>query len=192
MDSDTAAEKTAADEFVVLASFADRKAAEHMVMALGHTFRKVARKGRASALVVSANSDGSLKLTQSRAETAGNFTAAAIRVPVAWMVGFLGMFSTLKGTRAATHAARVRQGSVGADEHAAHTILADAGEHSAIVLIRSQDRDLWQQVGTEASNRAINSWSGSMTEFRSALDPGSEHDWVRAALDVNRDRKRHG
>jgi hypothetical protein len=49
-----------------LASFASRRGAEHMVASLGRGFREEHRKGHATALVVSGNEDGSLKLTQSR------------------------------------------------------------------------------------------------------------------------------
>ena len=64
---------------------------------LGRNFRKVARKGRASALVVSANPDRSLKLTQSRAETGSDVTAAVIALPVVWTAGLVGMFSMAQG-----------------------------------------------------------------------------------------------
>ena len=60
-----------AQESIVLASFESRHAAEHMVASLGRGFRKKARKGQVKAFVVSANKDGSLKLTQARVITAG-------------------------------------------------------------------------------------------------------------------------
>lgn len=66
------------DELVVFASVDNRRAAERMVASLGHKFRKMARKGGTSALVVSGNPDGSLKLTQSRALTAGDLTALVV------------------------------------------------------------------------------------------------------------------
>ena len=58
-----------AQESIVLASFENRHAAEHMLASLGRGFRKKARKGQVSAFVVSANKDGSLKLTQARVLT---------------------------------------------------------------------------------------------------------------------------
>ncbi|HEV7628723.1 MAG TPA: hypothetical protein VGO89_19715 [Streptomyces sp.] len=39
-----------------------------------------------------------------------------------------------------------------------------------------------QMVATAASNSADESWDGSLREFLAALDPGSAHDWVRAAV----------
>jgi hypothetical protein len=171
------------DEHVVLASFPNRSAAERMVSSLGRNFRKVARKGRASALVVSANPDRSLKLTQSRAETGSDVTAAVIALPVVWTAGLVGMFSMLKAGKRTASAAHVRESHVGDDEQAAHALLADAGAHSALVLFRCRDNDLWLDIATRADERAVHSWRGTMTEFRAALDPGSQHDWVRAALD---------
>ena len=73
-----------AQESIVLASFESRHAAEHMVASLGRGFRKKARKGHVSAFVVSANKNGSLKLTQARVLTAGGVGAAIIRVSLAW------------------------------------------------------------------------------------------------------------
>ena len=61
-----ASEVDAAQDLVILASFENRHAAEHMLAALGRGFRKKHRKGHATALVISGNKDGSLKLTQSR------------------------------------------------------------------------------------------------------------------------------
>ena len=63
-----------------------------MVTRFGHTFRRTARKGHASALVVSGNPDGSLKVTQSRAITACDLTAFLMRASLAWTIGFMGLF----------------------------------------------------------------------------------------------------
>ena len=52
------------EQSVVLASFASRRGAEHMVASLGRGFREEHRKGHATDLVISSNEDGSLKLTQ--------------------------------------------------------------------------------------------------------------------------------
>ena len=46
---------------VILASFENRHAAEHMLASLRRGFRKKHRKGHATALVISGNKDGSLK-----------------------------------------------------------------------------------------------------------------------------------
>ena len=97
MISKMAPEVDPAQESVVLASFQNRHAAEHMLSSLGRGFRKEARKGQVTALLVSANKDGSLQLTQSRVLTAGGVGAALIRVPFAWTLGFMGLLSTLKG-----------------------------------------------------------------------------------------------
>jgi hypothetical protein len=37
-------------------------------------------------------------------------------------------------------------------------------------------------VAAAAADSADGSWDGSLTEFLAALDPGSAHDWVRAAI----------
>ena len=39
-----------------------------------------------------------------------------------------------------------------------------------------------QRVAEKAAESAITTWDGSLAEFLSDLDPGSKHDWVRAAL----------
>jgi hypothetical protein len=169
-------------EFVVLASLDNRKAAERVVASLGRAFRRIARKGDASALVLSGNADGSLELTQSRALTVGAITAALMRASVAWSVGLLGIVAMLKGTKAPVSAARVHEGHVGSDEHLAHEMLAQAGPDSALVLIRCKDEEIWEQVRTRTAHSAIKNWYGSLEEFLAALDPGSQHDWVRTAL----------
>jgi hypothetical protein len=94
-------------EWVVIASFANRHAAEHMLASLGHEFRRNARKGHAEASVVSGNADGSLKLTESRALQASGFAATIIRVSLSWTVGFMG--PGLDGEGRQGHGARVSQ-----------------------------------------------------------------------------------
>ena len=37
-------------------------------------------------------------------------------------------------------------------------------------------------IATRAAERATEHWDGSRQEFLASLDPGSRHDWVRAAL----------
>jgi hypothetical protein len=66
MASEGGAGKGAGQESIVLASFKNRDAAEHMLMSLGRGFRKKAREGGATALVVSGNKDGSRPRQQVR------------------------------------------------------------------------------------------------------------------------------
>jgi hypothetical protein len=37
-------------------------------------------------------------------------------------------------------------------------------------------------VAAAAADSAEDSWDRSLTDFLAALDPGSAHDWVRAAI----------
>jgi len=171
-----------AQESIVLASFENRHAAEHMLASLGRGFRKKARKGQVSAFVVSANEDGSLKLTQARVLTTGGVGAALIRVSLAWTVGFLGLFSMLRGATRYGHAVHVREAHVGSDEETAHAYLARAGSRGAIAMICCKDADTRGTAAARAADRGVESWEGSRREFLADLDPGSKHDWVRAAL----------
>jgi hypothetical protein len=170
-------------EWVVIASFGNRRAAEHMLASLGHEFRRNTRKGHAEAFVVSGNADGSLKLTESRVLEASGFGATIIRVSLSWMVGFMGLVSTLKGAKATAHEAHKRGSHVGSDEQRAHEILAQAGPGAAILLVRCKDGETRQVVAARAADNGSYSWDGSMPDFLAGLDPGSKHDWVRAALD---------
>jgi hypothetical protein len=174
--------KRESEEFIVLASFRDRGAAERLVASLRHKFRVAARKGNAFALVISANPDGSLKVTQSRILTSSDLMATLIHIPIAWTVGFFGVFSGLKGSKEASKAAHSREGHVGSDEHAAHALLAEVGPHSALLLVRCRDQSMQEEVGARTTDRAVNSWQGSVKDLLAALDPGSQHDWVRSAL----------
>jgi hypothetical protein len=170
-------------EWVVIASFASRRAAEHMLASLGHEFRRNARKGHAEAFVVAGNADGSLKLTESRVLEASGLAATVIRVSLSWTVGFMGMVSTLKGAKATARAAHKRGSHVGSDEQHAHEILAQAGPSAAILLVRCKDPTTRKVVAAGAADHAGYSWDGSMSDFLAGLDPGPKHDWVRAALD---------
>ena len=67
---------------IILASFENRRAAEHMLASLGRGFRKQARTGQVSAFVVSVNKDGSLKLTQARVVTTGMVEHTVIHLSV--------------------------------------------------------------------------------------------------------------
>ena len=90
--------------------------------------------------------------------------------------------STLRGAKEEARAARARKGHAGSGEQRAHEILADAGPGAAIVLVRCQDQETRQMVAAAAADSAKDSWDGSLKEFLAALDPGSAHDWVRAAV----------
>jgi hypothetical protein len=169
-------------ESVVIASFDSYRLAEHMLASLGHGFRAKARKGGATAVVVRGNPDGSLKVTESRVLSASDFVSTVIRVSLSWTIGFMGLFSTLKGAKEGAHAVHVRKGHVGSDEHRAHEILAGAGPHAAIALVRCKDQETRQMVAAAAADSARYSWDGPLTEFLAGLDPGSAHDWVRAAV----------
>jgi hypothetical protein len=68
------------------------------------------------------------------------------------------------------------------DEHRVHEILAEAGPHAALAIVRCEDQQTRQMVAAAAADSARNSWDGSLTEFLAALDPGPAHDWVRAAV----------
>jgi hypothetical protein len=167
---------------VILASFESRRAAEHMLASLGRGFREKHRKGHATALVVSGNTDGSLKLTQSRVLSASGFIYTLLRISLAWMIGFLGLLSTLRGGKGAAAEVRTHESHVGADEQAAHAILGRVGPDAALVLVRCDDEETRQAVVRQAAELANESWDGSSAEFLAALDPGSQHDWVRAAV----------
>ncbi|MEV0536008.1 hypothetical protein [Kitasatospora sp. NPDC050463] len=167
---------------VVLASFEDRHAAERMLASLGREFRKTARKGHVAAVVVSGNKDGSLKVTQSRVLTGAGIADALLRISLSWTIGFMGTVSMLRGAQRGGHAGHVHKGHVGSDERAAHRILAQAGPNAAVILVTCQDRETRKTVAARAAERAIASWDGTRAQFLADLDPGSGHDWVRAAL----------
>jgi hypothetical protein len=93
----------------------------------------------------------------------------------------MGLFSMLKGARGGTRAVEARQGRAGSDEHQVHEILAAAGPHAALALVRCKDPETRQTVTAAAADSAKDSWDGSRTEFLAALDPGTAHDWVRTA-----------
>jgi hypothetical protein len=169
---------------VILASFESRHAAERALASLRRGFRKEARKGHAKALVVSGNKDGSLTLTQSRVLSASGVVYTLIRIPLAVMIGFTGLFSTLQGAKGVSHEVRQRESGVGADEHAAHALLAHVGPNAALVLVSCDDQEMRQEVAARLADRASESWDGSRAQFLAGLDPGSQHDWVRGALDV--------
>ena len=172
----------AAQDSVVLASFANRPPRSVRWRHYERDFRKKARKGEVAAFVVSGNTDGSLKLTQSRVVTAGNVGSALIHVSVSLTVGMMGLWSMLKGAKRGGHAVHVHEAHVGSDEHAAHAILAKAGPDAAVALVCCKDGETRHTVAARVAERASYSWDGSRTEFLADLDSGSKHDWVRTAL----------
>jgi hypothetical protein len=183
MTSEANSAAKSGQESVVLASFDSYRHAEHMLASLGRGFRKKARKGGGTtAVVVRGNPDGSLKLTESRVLSASDFASTLIRLSLSWTVGFMGLLSTLKGAKSQAHAAHVREGHAGSKEHRAHEILGEAGPHAAIVLVRCEDGETRKMVAASAADSARYSWDGSLKEFLAALDSGSSHDWVRAAV----------
>jgi hypothetical protein len=114
--------------------------------------------------------------------SASDLTSSLIRLSLSWTIGFMGLFATLKGAKGEVRAAHVREGHAGSQEHRAHEILGGAGPHAALALVRCEDRETRQMVAAAAAGSARDSWDGSLTEFLAALDPGSSHDWVRAAV----------
>jgi hypothetical protein len=99
-------------------------------------------------------------------------------------IGFTGILSTLRGAKGATHEVRERDSHVGSGELAVHEVLARVGPNAALVLICCDDQELRQAVVARAADRASESWDGSRSQFLAGLDPGSKHDWLRAALDA--------
>jgi hypothetical protein len=174
--------KRRSEEFVVLASFDSRRSAERVVASLGRTFRKMARRDHASAFVISSNPDGSLKLIQSRAETAGDLTVIFMRISLALTVSFLGILSMLKGTKETGHAARARERHVGSDHTRGHEILGEACPDAGIILLRCSDQKTFEGVCARIGERAIYKWQGTREQFLGGLEPGSQYDWLRTAL----------
>ena len=170
-------------DWAVIASFPNRHAAEHMLASLGPGFRRNANKGHAEAFVITGNADGSLKLTKSRVLEAGGLASTIARIAVFVMVGLIGVVAMFKGAKATAHAAHKHQSHVGSDEQHAHAILAQAGPDAAIALVHCKDRETGKTVAAGAADHASYSWDGSLPDFLAALDPGSQHDWVRDALD---------
>ena len=168
---------------MVIASFENRHAAEHMLASLGRKFRKDARNGHAAAFVIGGNADGSLKLTGSRVLEASGLVSTVVGISAFVMVGLIGIGPMLKGAKSTKHAAHKHGSHVGSDEELAHAILSQAGSSAAIALVRCMDRETGQTVATRAADHASYGWDGSRPDFLAALEPGSEHDWVRTALD---------
>jgi hypothetical protein len=131
---------------------------------------------------VTANPDGSLKVKESRTLREGNFTNLVVHLSLSIAIGFIGVVSALRGVKESGHTLHVHDRHVGQDEHEAHAILASAGSGSALVMVRCDDNGMLNSVASATSRDAVYAWQGSQSEFLAALDPGSEHDWVRAAI----------
>jgi hypothetical protein len=172
-----------AHKSVVLASFENRHDAEHTLASLGRGFRKEARKGHATVLVITGNKDGSLTLTQSRVLAAGGFGYTLARISLSVTIGFTGIFSTLKGAKGAAHEVRTRKSGVGSDEQAVHALLARVGPDAALMLVSCDDQEIRQAVVAQSAIRASESWDGSRAQLLAGLESGGQDDWLRAALD---------
>jgi hypothetical protein len=155
-----------AQESVVLASFENRHAAEHMLFSLGRGFRNKSRRAGTTAFVVTANKDGSLKLAESRALEVMGLTALLVHLSVSWTVGFLGVVSTLKGVKATAHAAHEQQSHVGSDDQRAQGIIAEAGPDAAIMLVRCEDEKWSKPSPPELVTGAV---KAGMARSRSSL-----------------------
>jgi hypothetical protein len=104
------------------------------------------------------------------------------RVSLSVAVGFAGIMPTLKGAKSGVDEVRERGSHVGSEESAAHTILASVGPNAALALVCCDDLETRQAVVARAAERGDDSWDGSRAEFLADLDPGSRHDWLRAAV----------
>ena len=137
---------------IVLATFKKRGAAERMLASLGRNFRHEARKGKSDVFVISANADGSLKVTESRVVEASGFISFLIHIATAILVGFLGLFSTLKEAFRVRRSTQVHAAHVGMDDMKSHGILAQAGEDAVLVwfVVRTRKR------GTRWSRKRLN------------------------------------
>ena len=177
-----ASEVDGAQDFVILASFENRHAAEHMLASLGRGFRKKHRKGHVTALVIHGNKDGSLTADPLSGPVDPRSCVHTIRIALSWTIGFIGITTMLRGTKGAAHEVREHQSHVGSDEHRVHEVLAQVGPDAALVLVRCDDQQTRLAVVARAADSASESWDGSRAEFLAGLDPGSQHDWLRAAV----------
>jgi hypothetical protein len=105
-----------------------------------------------------------------------------MRISLSVLIGFMGMVSGLQGAKGSVKEARHRGAHVGSGERRGHELLAGIGPDAAIVLVTGGDNETRQAVAAQATDQATESWDGGRAEFLAALDPGPEHDWVRAAL----------
>jgi hypothetical protein len=148
-----------------------------MLASLGREFPKKARKGHATALVISGNDDGSLKLTQSRVLTASGFVYTLLRIALSVAIGFMGFFSTLKGAKGGVHEVRTRGSHVGSYEQAVHAILAKAGPDAAsrwsvAMTKRCGRRSLHERPTAQAKVGMARGRSSSLASIRAASTTG--------------------
>ena len=174
MTSEANAVAKSGQESVVIARFDSYRRAEHMLASLGRGSRRKARKGGTTVVVARGNPDGSLEVTESRVLADSDLVAVLMRVCLSWVVGFMGLFSMAKGAGGGARAVEVRGGHVGSEEHRAHEILADAGPHAALALVRCKDRRTRRMVAAAAADSARGSRDGSLAEFLAALYPGGD------------------
>jgi hypothetical protein len=168
----------------VVATFANRHAAEHMLASLGRDFRKKARKGEVAAFLITGNADGSFSLAQSRLLTTSGVVAAGAGVAVASMAGLLGIMSALRGGKTVVHAARERGTHVEPEAQRLREVLAQAGPHASVMVVRCADRGEAAAVVSLAAERACDSWHGSRAEFVTGLDQAAGNfEWLLAAFD---------
>ena len=168
----------------MVATFANRHAAEHTLASLGRDFRKKARKGGVAAFLITGNADGSFSLVQSRVLTASGVVAAGIGVGVASMAGLLGIMSALRGGKTVVHAARERGTHVDPDAEGLRDILAEAGPRASVVVVRCADPGEAAVVVTLAAERARDSLHGSRADFVTGLDQAAGNfEWLLAAFD---------
>ena len=161
----------------------DRHAAERALALLRRRFRIGARKGHAKALVISGNKDGSLKLTQSRVLSASGVVYTLIRIPLVVMIGFTGIVSTLRAPRGRrTRSASVSQAL--AEMSTPPMPPRQGGPERCPLLVTCDDQKMGQAIVERLAYCASESWHGSRAKFLADLDPDSQHDWVRSALDV--------
>jgi hypothetical protein len=168
----------------VVATFANRHAAEHMLASLGRDFRKKARKGEVAAFLITGNADGSFSLAQSRLLTTSGVVAAGAGVAVASMAGLLGIMSALRGGKTVVHAARERGTHVEPEAQRLREVLAEAGPRASVLVVRCADPADEAAVVSLAAARARDSWHGSRAEFVTGLDQAAGgFEWLLAALD---------
>jgi hypothetical protein len=171
-------------ETVVLATFANRHAAERMLASLGRDFRRKAGKGGVAAFLITGNADGSFSLGQSRVLTASGVAAAGAGVAVATLAGLMGMMSALKGGRTVVQAARKRGTYADPEAQRFRDMLAEAGPRASVLVVRCADPGDAAAVVTVAAERARETWHGSLAEAVAGLDQAAgKYDWLLAALD---------
>ena len=86
--------------------------------------------------------------------SAGGVVNMFLHLSLSQAIGFMGLFSTLKGAKGAAHEVRERKSHVGSDEQAVHAILAQVGPGAALVLVCCDDQETWQAVVAAAADRA--------------------------------------